>query len=131
MGFSSVSPVAVVIAAIIAFAFGYAWHSVFAASWMTARDFSPRPKPKPGPLAIVFLAELVMAAMLAGVIGHIGPVTVYYSLLTAILLWAGFVLTAMVVDHSYEARPRKLTLFDAGHWLIVMIIMGLVIGIAG
>ncbi|MAP17650.1 MAG: hypothetical protein CL626_01085 [Aurantimonas sp.] len=129
MGFSNFSPLGVLIAALLAFAFGFGWHRALEKSWMTASGYEGRPALKPGPLAIVFIAELVMAGVLAGLVGHIGPVTVGNALITGILAWAGFVLTAMVVDHSYEARPRRLTYLNAGHWFGVLVIMSVTIGL--
>lgn len=121
----------VVVAALLAFGFGFAWHMAFEKPWMTATGYAGRPALKVGPLAIVFLAELVMAGMLAGLTAHIGAVTVWNTFVTAILAWAGFTLATMVVDHSFEARSRKLTMLNAGHWLGVYLIMSVVIGLFG
>ena len=131
MGFTSFSPLAIIIAALLAFGFGFAWHRAVEKPWMTASGYGGRPALKPGPLGIVFLAQIVMATALAGIVGHIGAVTIGNALITGILIWAGFVLTTIVVDHSYEARSRKLTYLNAGHWLGVIVIMSLVIGLVG
>lgn len=131
MGFTSFSPLGVVIAALLAFGFGFAWHRAVEKPWMTASGYAGRPALKLGPLAIVLLAELVMAAALAGIVGHVGAVTIANALTTGILAWAGFILTSIVVDHSYEARSRKLTYLNAGHWLGVIVIMSVVIGFFG
>lgn len=131
MGFTSFSPLAIVIAALLAFGFGFAWHRAVEKPWMTASGYAGRPALKPWPLAIVFLAQIVMAAALAGIVGHIGPVTIGNALITGILIWAGFVLTTIVIDHSYEARSRTLTYLNAGHWLGVIVIMSVVIGLVG
>jgi len=131
MGFTSFSPLGVVIAAILAFVFDFGWHRAFERRWMTAPNYRGRPALKPGPLAIVFLAYLVIAGVLGGITAHIGPVSVTNALVTGILVWAGFFLAGMVVDHSYEARPRKLTAINAGHWLGVLVIMSVVIGLFG
>lgn len=131
MGFTSFSPLAIVIAALLAFGFGFTWHRAVEKPWMTASGYGGRPALKPGPLGIVFLAQIVMAAALAGIVGHIGAVTIGNALITGILIWAGFVLTTIVVDHSYEARSRTLTYLNAGHWLGVIVIMSVVIGLVG
>ena len=131
MGFTSFSPLAIIVAALLAFGFGFAWHRAVEKPWMTASGYAGRPALKPGPLGIVFLALLVMATALAGIVGHIGAVTVGNALITGILIWAGFVLTTIVVDHSYEARSRKLTYLNAAHWLGVIVIMSVVIGFIG
>jgi len=129
MGFAAIDSLATVIAAILAFAFGFAWHRMFEKSWMTAEGYRGKPALKVAPLVVVFIAYLVIAGMLAGIVGHIGGVTLWNTLVSGVMIWAGFVLATIVVDHSFEARPRKLTLINAGHWLGVFVIMSLVIGI--
>ena len=131
MGFSNVSVLGIFVAAILSFGFDFGWHRAFEKRWMTDQNYRGKPALKPGPLAIVFLAYVVIAGMLAGLTAHIGPVTLTDALITSILVWAGFILTAMVVDHSYEARPRKLTAINAAHWFGVFVIMGIVIGLFG
>lgn len=131
MGSLSINVLGIIVAAILAFAFDFGWHHAFERRWMTDPNYRGRPALKPGPLAIVFVAYLVIAGMLAGLTAHIGFVTIWNTFVTGILVWAGFILTAMVVDHSYEARSRKLTMINAAHWLGVIVIMSVVIGLFG
>ncbi len=69
--------------------------------------------------------------MLAGIIGHLGEVTVKNGVISAALLWFGFVLTTLAVNNTFGMRSPKLILIDAGHWLAVMVLMGVVIGLLG
>jgi len=80
---------------------------------------------------MTFVAQLVMAWMLAGALGHLGDVSVLAGLITAALTWVGFVVTTMIVNHRFQGKPWSLTLIDAGHWLGVMLVMGVVIGLFG
>ncbi|MEN3794431.1 DUF1761 domain-containing protein [Fulvimarina sp. MAC3] len=131
MGFTNFSPLGVVIAALAAFIFGFFWHRFLEKPWMTAAGYGSKPALKPGPLVIVFIAYIVIAGMLAGLTAHIGTVGVYETFVTGILVWAGFVLATIVVDHSFEARSRKLTYINAGHWFGVFLIMSVIIGLFG
>ena len=72
-----------------------------------------------------------MAWVLAGVIGHLGDITIGRSVVSAAFIWLGFVASAMTVNHRFQGAPWALTLIDAGHWLGVLIVMGLVIGLFG
>jgi hypothetical protein len=65
------------------------------------------------------------------VVGHLGDVTVGRSLLSALFLWIGFVLTTMLVNHRFQGARWSLTAIDGGHWLGVLLVMGLVIGLFG
>ena len=84
--------------------------------------------PSPAPFLIAFLAQLLMAWTLAGLLGHLGPVTVANALISAFFVWLGFSLTTMIVNHRFQMAPWSLTLIDGGHWLGVLLVEGLVIG---
>ena len=82
-------------------------------------------------MLIASVAHLLMAWMLAGVVGHLGEVTITRTLISAAFLWVGFVLTTMIVNHRFQSSPWSLTAIDGGHWLGVLLVMGLVIGWLG
>jgi hypothetical protein len=48
--------------------------------------------------------------------------------ISALFAWAGFVLTTSIVNNAFSGRRYALTAIDAGHWLIVLVLMGVVIG---
>jgi Protein of unknown function (DUF1761) len=82
---------------------------------------------------LAFAANLVMAWMLAGVVGHlgIGAVTIRSGVISAAAVWLGFVVTTQTVNYSFGKRPLKLLLIDSGHWLTVLLLQGAVIGLMG
>ena len=131
MTFAGISYLAVLIAAVAAFAFGAAWYGVLGKRWMAAVGMTEQPTPSPAPFIIAFVCQLFMAWMLAGVIGHLGDVSITTSLLSAVAVWGGFVLTTMVVNHRFQGVTWSLSVIDGGHWLGVLLIMGLVIGLFG
>jgi len=83
------------------------------------------------PFILSFLAEIGMAWVLAGMVGHLGSVTIRTAVISALFVWAGFMLTTMLVNNAFGGRRYMLTLIDSGHWLLVMVLMGLVIGWMG
>jgi hypothetical protein len=85
------------------------------------------------PYVITFVCQLVMAAMLAGVIGHLGKayVTAKAGVISGFFIWLGFVVTTLTVNHTFQGAKRALTLIDCGHWLGVLLVQGLVIGWMG
>lgn len=131
---------AIVLAAVASFAFGAAWYGALAKPWLAARGAAPgggtAPTPQLGPLPIsyvvAFVAELVMAWMLAGVLLHLDrgglPTGWRNGLISAAFLWLGFVATTLVVNHAFQGAKRTLTLIDGGHWLGVMLIQGAILG---
>ncbi|MDJ0947753.1 MAG: DUF1761 domain-containing protein [Alphaproteobacteria bacterium] len=131
MAFSGISYIAVLVAAICAFVFGAAWYGILGKQWMAALGITEQPKPDPVLYIITFVCQLVMAWVLAGVVGHLGEVTMARGLISAVFVWLGFVLTTMMVNHRFQSARWSLTLIDAGHWLCVLLVMGLVIGLFG
>ena len=83
-----------------------------------------------GPFIVSFFCELVMAWVLAGIIGHLGSgqVTLFNGLVSGFLVWLGFVATTIAVNHRYQRSGWDLTLIDGGHWLGGALIMGAIIG---
>ena len=137
MGFAGGSYLAVVAAAVASWIFGALWYGLLGTRWMAALGttkaelMGPSGKPSPAPFVLSFVAELVMAWTLAGVIGHMGQVTVRSAVITAFLAWLGFVITTVLVNNAYTRRQAALTAIDGGHWLGVLLIQGLVIGAIG
>jgi len=58
-------------------------------------------------------------------------VTIRSAVISALFAWAGFVVTSMLVNYSFGGRRYLLLAIDAGHWLVGMLVMGLVIGWMG
>src|SRR5262245_64504173 len=97
---------AIVLAAIASFAFGAAWYGALAKPWLAARGAAAAPAmarlgPLPVPYLIAFVAELVMAWMLAGILLHLEQgglaAGVRNGLISAGGLWRGLAGTASVV----------------------------------
>lgn len=137
MQFAGMNAWAIVAAAIASFAFGAVWYGTLSKSWMAAlgkTEADIKSAGSPIPLYAMTLAALVvMAWVLAGVIGHLGPgrVTLRNGIISGAFAWVGFVATTLVVNHGFQGVPRKLTLIDGGHWLGVLLIQGAVIGAMG
>jgi Protein of unknown function (DUF1761) len=140
--FAGISYLAVFIAAIAGWLVGAAYYGVLAKPWVAAHDktmeaFKAEQAAHRGtvhawlPFALAFLAELAMAYVLAGMVGHLGSVTIHSAVISGLFVWAGFMLTTMLVNNAFGGRKYLLTAIDAGHWLAVIVVMGVVIGWIG
>jgi len=69
--------------------------------------------------------------MLAGVMGHIGDISIKGGVITGFFLWLGFVITTMGVNHAFSGAKTMLTVIDGFYWLAVLLIQGAVIGAFG
>jgi hypothetical protein len=83
----------------------------------------------------VFVASLITAYVLAHVAflanKFFGNSFLNDSLQTAFWLWLGFTVSRMYVHDTFEMRRKKLTLLNAAHELVTVLVMGLVIGLVG
>ena len=130
--------IAILIAAVASFIVGAVWYGVLGRQWMTALGWSDaeqaaNTRPPMVAMIVSFVAELVMAFVLAGAIGHLGPgnTTIRNGLISGAILWAGFVVTTLAVNNAYARRKPMLTVIDAGHWLLVLLVQGAVLGAMG
>ncbi|MGI9384398.1 MAG: DUF1761 domain-containing protein [Methyloligellaceae bacterium] len=129
MAFAGINYLAVVIAAVAGFMVGWGWYMALGKPWMEALGKTKDDlKPSPLPFILAFVAQVVMAYMLAGVIGHLGDVTIVRGIITGFFVWLGFVITTMVVNHGFQGAKPILTAIDGGHWLAVLVVMGAIIG---
>jgi hypothetical protein len=139
MQFAGLNYFAIVVAAIVSFMFGWLWYGVLLSrQWLDAvgkseAEIKGKGGPSPLPFVIAFIAQLLMAWMLAGVVGHLGPaeVTLRNGVISAAFVWLGFVITTLAVNNAFQGAKSTLTLIDGGHWLGVLLLQGAVIGLMG
>lgn len=131
MAYAGTNYLAVIVAAIAAWLIGAAWYGILSKTWMRAARIDPAAmKMSITPFVVSFVCELVMGFVLAGAIGHLGlgQVTLTNGLISAVILWAGFVATTIAVNQRYQGFGWDLTIIDASHWLGVLLVMGAIIG---
>ena len=135
MSFAGVNYLAVIIGTLAGFGLGTVWYMVLAKPWMRAVGKTEADRPKGGAQVLLFataiVALFVMALMLAGLMGHIGDITVRGGVISGFFVWLGFVITTMGVNHAFGDAKPMLTLIDGSYWLAVLIIQGAVIGAFG
>ena len=134
MDFGGINYWAVLAAAVAAFIVGGAYYGALSKPWMRAAGIAERDaRFGPALFAITFAGLLVMAFVLAGLIGHLGAgqVTLRNGVISGLFVWAGFMATTMTINHRYQNNGWDLTLIDGLHWLLVAVVMGAVIGLIG
>src|SRR5260370_26774688 len=115
MTFGCVNFWASLIAAVVAWLAGGVWYTTLGKPWMAAQGFTPETlaaaKERPGaylPFIYSFVADLVMAWALAGIIGHMGQVTIKYGVITGALRWLGFALPTPRANSSFPMATLRL-----------------------
>ena len=134
MNFLAVNWLAIVLATVASMALGAAWYSVLSKQWLeasgrTKEDIDPRDFM---PYVWSVIVQLVMAYFLAVLTPALtGAMTIQNGLTVAALMWLGFVVTSMILNHRYQGRPWSLTLIDSGYILAALLVQGVVLGIFG
>jgi Protein of unknown function (DUF1761) len=141
MTFAGINHLAIFIAAVVAWLAGAIYYTVLAKPWVAAQGLTVEQHKamiaaktgmaKFAPYLLAFVADLAMAWVLAGMVGHLGAVTVRSAVISGLFVWAGFVVTTILVNNAFAGRRYMLTLIDAGHWLLAVVLMGIVIGWMG
>jgi hypothetical protein len=134
-----VNYVAVLVAGIAGWLVGAVWYGILGRVWMAALDWTQADMTGPdgkrripvAPMITAFFAQIVMALMLAGLMGHMGPPTLMNGLVSGALVWLGFVITTITVNNAFQRKKPMLTVIDGGHWLAVLLVQGIVLGLFG
>jgi hypothetical protein len=92
MEFGGINYIAVLVAAVAAYMAGAIYYGALGKPWMKAARINPEDA-KMSPVLMItgFVCELVMAWVLAGVIGHLGEgeVTVRNGIISGAFVWLG------------------------------------------
>ena len=136
MIFAGMNYLAIVIAAVAGFAFGAAYYMSLSKQWLAATGKTKEDlagKRSATPFIVSIVALLVMAWVLAGTLGHLGPgqVTLKNGVISALFLWVGFVATTVAVNNAFGGRKPMLSVIDGIHWLGVLVVQGAIIGAMG
>jgi hypothetical protein len=135
-GFGNLNYLPVIVAAVASFVFGGIWYNAFSRAWMEAVGMPPervqQDRGGPALYVLAFVAQLVMAWMLAGILLHLAlgglAPGIRTGMISATFLWLGFVMPTMIVNYAFHGAKRALTVIDGGHWLGVLLIQGAIIG---
>ena len=138
MHFLNANFLGIAVAAVAAWIFGAVYYGVLGKAWIAAlgetmdtlkaKNASKSGFAKASPFILSFVAELVMAYVLYGLLVHIGTFTVRAGIISGVICWFGFILTTVAVNNAYPGRKSMLTVIDSGHWLGVLAIIGAILG---
>lgn len=136
MNFAGMNILAIGLAAVAGFGFGAVYYMSLSKQWLAAIGKTKEDihgKRSIAPFVISFVALLVMAWVLAGTLGHLGPgqVTLKNGIISALFVWVGFVATTVAVNNAFGGRKPMLSVIDGIHWLGVLVIQGAIIGALG
>jgi hypothetical protein len=135
MTFAGMNYWAVLMAAVAAWMLGALWYSLLSTPWMAAAGVTKASMEENArsirgflPFIVAFVAALVMAWVLAGIMGHLGQLTIKSGVISGAFCWLGFTIPAVVVNYTFARRRPLLVVIDGGYWLAALVVMGAIIG---
>lgn len=130
---------AVLLATLSSMVVGSVWYTpkVFGNYWMKVAKVTPSGEARDAvkPILITLVVSFVSALVLAGsaaISQHFyGGNFLANTLITAVILWAGFTAARFITHDAFEGRPAGLTVLNCAHELVTLVVMGLIIGLFG
>ena len=118
---------------------GMIWYArpVFGTYWMktVGHDEESMKTGWAWPLIVTVIVSFISAWVLAGA----AAIAQYFyhgnfltnTLLTTLILWAGFTAARFITHDAFDRRPWGLTLLNISHELVTLLLMALIIGLFG
>lgn len=128
MTVSRITPAAVVVAGVTAFAFSLVWYSpfLFGSVWTEAQGAEATAM-APWKFFVAPLRELFTAWFLAWLIGRLGIVDWKAAAGLGALLWAAFYVIQLAGAVIFDGMSPALGAVHAGDWLGKMLIMAIIV----
>ncbi|MBA2479225.1 MAG: DUF1761 domain-containing protein [Planctomycetes bacterium] len=130
-GHGHINFLAVPVAAVASFIIGGLWYSplLFVKPWIRLSGHQPDGKRSAlKPMIVSFIMDLIMAIGLTTVIALVEEPELMDGMLVGVGVWATFQATLLASNYSFNGRPKRLWLIDAGYRLVAMAAMGAIIG---
>jgi hypothetical protein len=128
------NPFIVILAAGLAgWIFGAIWYTALSKPYQQALGLNPDDckdqKMPMMPLVVAFLGALVMSGVLFYLLTQMGVVGGMASAIVGLTVGVGFLATAIVVNNMFQQKPAMLTIIDAGHWTLALVVESVVIAL--
>ena len=119
MAFVSVNWLSIFLAAVGAWLFGGVYYTALGKYWIAAQGKTMEQcqaemaaksmAAKAAPFILVFVSEIIMAWALYGILVHMKLFTLRAGIISALLIWFGFVVTTMTANNAFGGRKPMLT----------------------
>tara|TARA_Y100000034_G_C6696733_1_gene307049 strand:- start:170 stop:586 length:417 start_codon:yes stop_codon:yes gene_type:complete len=123
---------AILVAGIVGMIIGFAWYSpaLFGKQWMKLTGIRPSKKDKEGmgtKMLVAFIAELVLAFVLLGIIKWAGVITIGGALAVGFITWLGFVATMTINEILWQKKPFQLYILNNTHNLFKFLVVAIIL----
>lgn len=123
---------AVIVAALVGWAFGAAWYMTFSKPWVAAAKIAVDKKGRPvGESPLPYIMSMIAMILVSGMMRHTfalsGIETFGKGLISGLGVGLFFISPWIMINNAYGMRPFKLTLIDAGYATFGCAIIGAVL----
>lgn len=122
------NPWALLVSALFLWFLGALWYSplLFAKPWIAIVGRKQGEKPKGVVVGMIssFIGDLILALVLAHLIGWSGARTFGWGAFVGFLSCLGFYLSPLYPQSIYEGRPFRYFAINGGYWLLGMPLVG-------
>jgi hypothetical protein len=141
MAFVTVNWLSITLAAVAAWLFGGIYYSATSKFWLAAQgktmeqcqaeQAAKSGVAKVAPFIVVFVAEIIIGWALYGLLVHMNAFTLRGGVISAVLIWFGFVVTTLTSNYAFHGRRPMLSVIDSVAWLGAFVIIGAIVGWMG
>ena len=141
MAFVTVNWLSIILAAVAAWLVGGIYYSATSKFWLAAQgktmeqcqveQAAKSGAAKVAPFIVVFIAEIIIAWALYGILVHMNAFTLRGGVISAVLCWFGFVVTTLTSNYAFHGRRTMLSVIDSVAWLGAFVIIGAIVGWMG
>lgn len=129
---------AVALATVSSMVVGFIWYArpVFGTLWIRLSGVDEKSMGNGVvPIIITIVVSFITAAVLAGsaaIAQHFyGGNFLLNTVITGLILWAGFTAARFITHDAFDRRPASLTVLNCAHELVTILVMALIIGAFG
>jgi hypothetical protein len=134
-----INALAVLLAAVSSMVVGSVWYmpNVFGNAWMKMTKSKMGKGASPSKMAWMYGSVFVASLLTAYILAHVAFLSQRFfgnsfmsaALQTGFWLWLGFTAARLYVHDTFEERRKKLTVLNASHELVTIMVMALIIGL--
>ena len=126
-----INVVAVAVAAVVACVASLLWYLVFGKELAKVSDAFAKgmQQRQPWKMLVVIVQSLVLALVLAYVLGLLGKIGWLEAVGVGIVLWIGLSAVQWVGSMLWENVPVKMAAIHAGDWLVKLVLIAGIVGV--
>lgn len=127
------SYLSILLSTVVSYVLGSIWYLFFGKIWRGSlgwTEIAEKPyKPTPFELIFAFVGQAMIAIFLFFIFKKLQVSTLSEAIVYCFIIWAGVVISTLSTNVIFQRRNFKLILIDGGHWLLIVLTLGIVLNL--